>query len=461
MSKRVFQLRKKAESNALHVEEPTPAPTPKPAPPPPSAAENKSQVTSFNRQEGSENQIQQVEEEENRDPGPAGPRLILDKAYLHFSKLVGRVDMQEVRVSNIGNSAIYYEWIKLPRAKINQNAVLDETPKFFCHHDKNVIKPGESISFVFSFLSKIPGIFIEEYEFRCQPESLLPVPVLKLEGKAVIVDEFEQQRRKYADELRAAFIEKGIREIISDLIDSVRSPESPRPDMSDKKVALRQFEKVNENYGVFYNDLVFGWWESLYKEVATLLSVAPESQYWNGDITELFHLIAQVPDETAKECLRERWASYLHFSRRKTPDRSPLYLEVRELLSKVSLSIAGEFNDTARKELDMWEVPWREPQDADAEPEKKARDDELAKIKAEWLKKAKKKKWGEEDEKNMLADYRKRVEERAKEAILSSFDQLDQAANYIATDRFLHKKPLNSSYFRFLERLKTVREAEV
>lgn len=63
----------------------------------------------------------------------------------------------------------------------------------------------------------------------------------------------------------------------------------------------------------------------------------------------------------------------------------------------MSLSIAGEFNDTARKELEMWEVPWREPQDTDGEAEKKARDDEVAKIKAEWLKKAKKKKWGEDD----------------------------------------------------------------
>lgn len=58
----------------------------------------------------------------------------------------------------------------------------------------------------------------------------------------------------------------------------------------------------------------------------------------------------------------------------------------------------------------MWEVVWREPQETDGEPEKKAKDDEIAKIKAEWLKKAKKKKWGEEDEKNLVADYRKRVE---------------------------------------------------
>jgi hypothetical protein len=41
----------------------------------------------------------------------------------------------------------------------------------------------------------------------------------------------------------------------------------------------------------------------------------------------------------------------------------------------------------------MWEWSFREPKETDAET--KADKDELEKIKADWLKKAKKKKWGE------------------------------------------------------------------
>ena len=43
----------------------------------------------------------------------------------------------------------------------------------------------------------------------------------------------------------------------------------------------------------------------------------------------------------------------------------------------------------------MWEVPFREPLETDTEDDLKARKDEVDKIKAEWLKRAKKKKWGE------------------------------------------------------------------
>ncbi len=64
-----------------------------------------------------------------------------------------------------------------------------------------MIKPGESISFVFGFLSKLPGIFIEEYEFKCQPAPTPLLPTLKLEGKAVVEDEFEAARKKHSADL--------------------------------------------------------------------------------------------------------------------------------------------------------------------------------------------------------------------------------------------------------------------
>lgn len=47
----------------------------------------------------------------------------------------------------------------------------------------------------------------------------------------------------------------------------------------------------------------------------------------------------------------------------------------------------------------MWQVPFREPLETDTPEMLNARKEEIAKIKAEWVKKAKKKKWGEEEEK--------------------------------------------------------------
>jgi len=44
----------------------------------------------------------------------------------------------------------------------------------------------------------------------------------------------------------------------------------------------------------------------------------------------------------------------------------------------------------------------------------KARKEEVDKIKAEWVKKAKKKKWGEDDEKEMINEFKKKVQEKTK-----------------------------------------------
>lgn len=94
---------------------------------------------------------------------------------------------------------------------------------------------------------------------------------------------------------------------------------------------------------------MFGWWKGLYGETAEKLGVPEPKRYWNGDIDTLKKLIQQLPDEVDKECFNERLANYLQWSRSKRPDQSPLYGSVREMLCKQLLSIAGEFNDNARK----------------------------------------------------------------------------------------------------------------
>ena len=65
----------------------------------------------------------------------------------------------------------------------------------------------------------------------------------------------------------------------------------------------------------------------------------------------------------------------------------------------------------------MWDVVWREPTDLTPE-EIKARADQLTKDKAEWLKKAKKKKWTDEMEKELVEDYKRKLNERVGNNVL-------------------------------------------
>lgn len=60
-----------------------------------------------------------------------------------------------------------------------------------------------------------------------------------------------------------------------------------------------------------------------------------------------------------------------------------------------------------------------------------------------------------------MADYRNRLDTRLKEAMLNAFEEFDGSASYTRMDALTNKPPLAKSYFRWLERLKTVKEAEV
>ena len=72
-----------------------------------------------------------------------------------------------------------------------------------------------------------------------------------------------------------------------------------------------------------------------------------------------------------------------------------------------------EVGDNLRRELDMWDTTWYAPSNNDlTDQEIKAKAEEIARNKAEWLKKAKKKKWTDEMEKELIEEYKKKLGER-------------------------------------------------
>lgn len=88
----------------------------------------------------------------------------MDKEYISFLTITEHVGFDHVIVVNNGSASIYYEWKRINGTRLSTNAIQDvNEERFFCHHEQNVIKPGERIRFVFSFLSKLTGIFTEEW----------------------------------------------------------------------------------------------------------------------------------------------------------------------------------------------------------------------------------------------------------------------------------------------------------
>lgn len=53
------------------------------------------------------------------------------------------MQVKNIKVKNVGTSAIYYQWNFKNLPKINPNAIKDPKPNFYCHYQPNVIKPTE------------------------------------------------------------------------------------------------------------------------------------------------------------------------------------------------------------------------------------------------------------------------------------------------------------------------------
>lgn len=72
----------------------------------------------------------------------------------------------------------------------------------------------------------------------------------------------------------------------------------------------------------------------------------------------------------------------------------------------------------------MWEYTFHEPEDLT--PEKaKAKLEEFTKMKANWLKNAKKKKWNDEMEKELIEEYKTKLGAKVAEALAESAIKLE------------------------------------
>lgn len=74
-----------------------------------------------------------------------------------------------------------------------------------------MIKPGEEVTFIFSFISEFPGNFSEEVEIICKPPLKTPIPNLKLNGNASISDQWLADRNGFNSDLSDIVLKNEVR----------------------------------------------------------------------------------------------------------------------------------------------------------------------------------------------------------------------------------------------------------
>jgi hypothetical protein len=288
-------------------------------------------------------------------------------------QLTGQVAFDNVTVRNNGTASIYYDWQRVESENKHLYTLKEFDQKFYCHHEQNVIKPGESKKFIFAFISKITGIFNEEWLLKCEPPTIQHLPNLKLSGNAISEDNLKDWRHTFDTQTYNHFIEKSMNEIVNDVVEAVKTPTPPLPDLEDPEICRREFEEKNKEQNLWYNPLVIKWFRHLENEIYEILKLNPQEMYWDLNVSYLSNLIQRVDDEEIKAFLEDRFASYVDLSKKRPVERSLIYPEIGKAVVKLVESVPA-LADNARKELDMWDYAFKIPKDTDPTEEEKKKE---------------------------------------------------------------------------------------
>lgn len=105
--------------------------------------------------------------------------------------------------------------------------------ELFCVKPRNILKPGESKTFTFSFRSEKIGMFNEEWELLTEPLLMTSLPMLQLSGMALQEDQYADRRDQFWEQFDTNFVQRDARETVYQLVDRIKTPEQAVVDPKD------------------------------------------------------------------------------------------------------------------------------------------------------------------------------------------------------------------------------------
>ena len=105
--------------------------------------------------------------------------------------------------------------------------------------------PGEEKVFTFSFRSVKPGVFNEEWELITDPPLNDALPVVQISAHSLEDETDLDDLANFDLQIEQAVNKRQFEEIFDDLIERVKTPIPPLPDMNDPSVFKHMFELQN------------------------------------------------------------------------------------------------------------------------------------------------------------------------------------------------------------------------
>ena len=161
-----------------------------------------------------------------------------------------QISQDQVTLTNVGTATIYYEWRKVERGDYIEAKKSDGVERFFGITIRNKLLPKETKTFTFSFRSEELGIYFEEWEVVTEPALIKPLKVLSLTGISIQDQTHIKAIENYDEEVAFVNQNRFFDEIMNDVIDRVRTPTPPLPEMETPEVFAKEFEEKNHKYGL-------------------------------------------------------------------------------------------------------------------------------------------------------------------------------------------------------------------
>jgi len=128
--------------------------------------------------------------------GQAGPLLSLATSRLLFKAEPGQLAQSSLQVDNMGTTAIFYNWRKLPEEPVlnKDGKALSRTPCSprvpfeICGATSGALLPGDEHSFTFVFRQDVPCVVSEQWELQTVPAGAERI-IISLRGMVIAQEE--------------------------------------------------------------------------------------------------------------------------------------------------------------------------------------------------------------------------------------------------------------------------------
>lgn len=123
------------------------------------------------------------------------------------------------------------------------------------------------------------------------------------------------RREDLSNQLDKTYIDKNIAEIVKDIVDNVRTPTPPLPDLENPEVCEREYEDKNYRQRLYYSSVAISFLRNMEQELYEEIQKDPQERYWDMNIEYIRKMINDVKEEENKAFFERKFVDIYQLSR--------------------------------------------------------------------------------------------------------------------------------------------------